>query len=149
MPSTFRFPFLSRSRIATEVDEELAIHLAMVAARLRDEGWSPPDAESEARRRFGDLEYTRAYCRDEDVRREQEKSRMIVFDELRNDVFYALRGLKASPGFTLIALATLAFGIGANTAIFSVVRGVLLAPLPFAAPEQVVRVWESNKTLGI
>ena len=67
-----------------------------------------------------------------------------MIDELRQDFVYALRALRSAPGFTLVALLTLALGIGANTAIFSVVRGVLLAPLPFPNADQVMRIWQAN-----
>ena len=145
----FRLPWKTRPQVTADVEDELRYHLDMVAARLRAEGWPEADARTEAERRFGDLQTTRAYCRAELLRREREKRRMTYFDELRQDLHYAVRALRRSPGFTLTAVVTLALGIGANTAIFSVVRGVLLEPLPFRAPDRIARVWQVNPSTGM
>ena len=137
----FRFPRRTTAQVAADVDEELGLHLDLVAAELVDQGWPPEGARMEARRRFGDLEGTRDYCCALDARKERRMKWRERLEELGQDLRFAGRQLWKSPGFTLVAVLTLALGIGATTAIFSVVYGVVLRPLPFQAPERIVRAY--------
>ena len=127
-------------RAAAAVEEEFAFHLDMRASELVSLGWEPEAARFEARRQFGDLDEARNFCKRTDERRERQTMRTELLDGLTQDVSFALRTLRRAPAFTLVAALTLAIGIGANTAIFSVVRGILLRPLPFSDPSRIVMV---------
>ncbi len=120
--------------------DEMRFHVDMETEENIRAGMSPRDARREALVRFGGVE------------RFKEEARMgqggRVVEDFFKDVRLAIRGLRRSPGFTVVALSMLALGIGANTAIFSVIHAVLLKPLPFQQPEQLVQVYETHMAQG-
>jgi len=134
--------------VLDDVESELRFHLEMRAQELVARGMSTERARAEAERQFGDVELTKQYMRRMDMGHESEQRRAEWIGELRQDTRYALRTLLRARGFAAVAIATLALGIGANTAIFSVVNGILLRPLPFPRPEQLVKVWSANNAAG-
>ena len=142
----FRLPWRSRSQIDADVETELAFHLEQRAQELAtQEGLSLAAARAEARRRFGDLEYTRTYLRELDGAHERARRRSEWLGDAGQDLRFAARTLRATPAFTLAAVATLALAIGATTVIVGVVDGVLLRPLPFPEPERIMRVFSTQQ----
>ena len=143
-----RFPWRSSSRLRADLDEELRFYFDMRTRELVEQGMSDADARGEAVREFGDVEYTKRYCLAEDAMSRREERRTDVIAELRQDIAHSWRTFRRSPGFAAVSLITLALGIGANTAIFSVVNGLLLRDLPFGDPDRLVRVWGAHKDSG-
>lgn len=134
--------------IGLDVEAELRFHLETRIDELIADGASREAARAQAMREFGDIEDARRYMADMDRATERSRRRRDRMGDFRHDVGYAMRKLRSSPVFAVTAVATLALGIGATTAIFSVVSGVLLRPLPFPAPEQLYRVYSANTATG-
>ena len=137
--------FLRRPRLEEEVDLELAFHVDMVIQMLIDGGASPNDARAEAVRRFGDMAVVAAECRRYGRQRDRNRSRAEYVGELRQDVAFAVRQLGRARGFAATATLTLALGIGATAAVFSVLYAVVLQPLPFADADRVVQVLPTRR----
>ena len=123
---------VDRAAIEREMRDEMRFHLEMEAEELTRFGAEQSEARRLARRRFGGV------ARYEDEARDARGGRWL--EQLRQDTRYALRVLGRGRGFVVVAVLTLALGVGANTAIFSVVRGVLLRALPYPDPERLVAV---------
>ena len=124
------------AEFAAELDGHLQHH---IADNLRA-GMTPDAARRDAILRLGGITQTQEAYR--------ERQRIAAIDTLRQDVSYALRAWRKNPGFATAAILTLALGIGANTAIFSIVNAVLLRPLPFPAPDRLVMVFATNTRTG-
>jgi len=123
---------LQRDRVERQLDAELRDHFERMVADYVKSGMTGPEARRRARLAFGGMEQVKEDCRD--VRGTR------WLDEIAQDVRYGLRILRRSPAFTLVAVASLALGIGANSAIFALVDGVLLKSLPVREPQRLVMV---------
>ena len=132
----------------SDVRREIDLHIELRAKELEASGMSPEDARRAALAAFGDPDaITRevAGIRESTVRT---RDRRAWLAELRQDLVVGARMLRRAPSFTIVALLTLAVGIGANTAIFGVLRSVLLRPLPYAESNQLVQLWTDHRALG-
>jgi len=132
--------FLTEDLLDQELDEEMASHLEMAVEENMRRGLSPEEARRQALVRFGGVQQARELHR--------ESRGLPWLDVLVQDLRYTFRILKRDCGFTTVAVLILALGIGSNIAVFSVVNTILLQPLPFRDPQQLVRIVEKNPKAG-
>lgn len=137
------FSYLRRRpyTVSSEVDEELDAHIEMTAKSLQASGWSRDAARREALRRFGDLQGTRQYCRQQGHAKERRMQRTLWFDDLRQDMRVSVRNLLRAPGLALTIIITVGVGIGSTTAMFAIIHATLIRPLPYEDAGRLVRIY--------
>ena len=134
----FRLAVRRKDLAVSEADEEIALHLALRTEQLRRKGLSPEAARAEAERRFGPLDEARGTLHRSATQRENRMRIRDWIDGVRQDLRYALRGLRRNPGFTATAALCLALGVGANAATFSLFDELVMRPLPVREPGRLV-----------
>ncbi|MBL8228960.1 MAG: ABC transporter permease [Bryobacterales bacterium] len=131
---------LRRRKMEDALDQETHLHIDLQTEEYIRSGMSPAEARAAAQRRFGNLASVHERCREENG--------ITRLETMWQDIRFAARTLTHQPGFTATVLLTLALGIGANTALFSVLQGILFKPLPLPDPDRVVIVWETDRVNG-
>src|SRR5438477_3990006 len=141
-----RYLRLVRPRPVEDVDDELRFHIEMRVRDYRRHGLGEDEARAATARRLGDLATARSTCVTITTRRERRMTRAQIVDAFLQDVRFALRTLGRQKAWAAVAVLTLALGIGANSAVFSVVSSLLLHPLPYPGASRVRIVFQSPST---
>src|SRR5215831_4339800 len=132
--------FIRRDSLELGLDDEIRFHIERQTEKNLRAGMTPDEARRQAHLKFGGVERVKESTRDE--------FRPVLIQDLLLDLRYAVRGLRRAPVFTLVATLTLALGIGATTAVFTVVNGVLIKPLPFRDADALVSVKHTGADLN-
>lgn len=144
-PRWYRIRRFFRPDEGAEVGDEIAFHIQMRTSELIDQGVEPARARQMAEERFGPVAPIQEVLVDSTRRRRHRADRAEAFMDLRHDVGFAVRSLRRAPAFAIAAIATLALGVGATLAVFTVVNGVLLRPLPYDDPSRIQMIWITNR----
>ena len=148
LPAWRRYLRFARPNPAADLDDEIAFHLAARIDEMVADGMTREAAEAAALRRLGDLARFRAQTLHVDQQWEREKTVHDRLDNLRSDVTFAVRQLRRAPALAIAAILCFALGIGVNSAIFSIVNGVLIRPLPYRDADRIVVINEGLPKMG-